>query len=569
LAAKVVGSAAAAHGQDRIIITKTKAAPVKSQTPPPDIQTQEQEQNELANAGVDIEATPSIPVHDAPVHDIPVHDAPVHDIPVHDASVHDAPVHDASVHDVPIHDASIPDVPVHDASVYDAPVHDVERNEDIRYFVDHYAALRADINAGKVYPPGHVYTPPKPKSTLKSAQKFVSSIRDFFSPISLPVAVPPVQEVDVCLPTPACSQDQDLLVAALIEPSLALTSQDHKDFVAVPIGERNDGFDDLDCDITEIEAAFQETEKMDMDISTDGQSKESEVKRGKRRMIEDEEEEEGIVGQAIEAKSAGAIEAEPGPSPSSSSSWSSKRRKRRIIVEEEEEEEEEEKEKEVVNTPATIVRCKCTYCSCVQRPPIGYLSPPIKRMRIKSTYVDRSGYVCKHLEESDRLPIGTRLCVWNDAAEFNCRRCLGLSRNALCLSRSINIVGPLPFKDCCPLIRVARRNRHLRNHLPSCIEKRCNICAGLRAKGVKGPPKNPECLTLIQERKRIEYYLRCMTTTEEMHSRVFPDLCAFMDRKAAEITKSYPNAVEYDATDVPGADFVDIEYEDDNKKAIE
>ncbi|KAK3841190.1 MAG: hypothetical protein J3R72DRAFT_475640 [Linnemannia gamsii] len=194
------------------------------------------------------------------------------------------------------------------------------------------------------------------------------------------------------------------------------------------------------------------------------------------------------------------------------------------------------------STAAPTSMCMCTKCGCKgQNPirnPVGHLDPPARRFGIKRGILDACAGRCNHMELADNLSIGMRLCVWNDAAEFNCLRCLGQSRTAVCLSRNINIPGPLPLIDCCPLVRSARRNRHLRNYLPKCYEPRCSVCPAPLQQ--KGPPIDPRCWTVVLERRRVDFYLRCQYARAGWHQQSFADSCKVMDKLSSKITRSYP-----------------------------
>ncbi|KAK3839843.1 MAG: hypothetical protein J3R72DRAFT_511442 [Linnemannia gamsii] len=120
----------------------------------------------------------------------------------------------------------------------------------------------------------------------------------------------------------------------------------------------------------------------------------------------------------------------------------------------------------ITSTAIPTSRCICTKYACKGRIPVGHLDPPARRFGIKRGILDTCARRCNHMELADNLSIGMRLYVWNDAAEFNCLRCLGQSRTAICLSRNINIPGSSPLIDCCPLVWSARWNQHLRDYLP-------------------------------------------------------------------------------------------------------
>ncbi|KAK3815524.1 MAG: hypothetical protein J3R72DRAFT_461564, partial [Linnemannia gamsii] len=201
-------------------------------------------------------------------------------------------------------------------------------------------------------------------------------------------------------------------------------------------------------------------------------------------------------------------------------------KRKRMYIEEETEESEAAAPSSttiITSTNGTSVNANASSSSTPQprqnpiRNPVGHLDPPARRFGIKRGILDACAGRCNHMELADNLSIGMRLCVWNDAAEFNCLRCLGQSRTAVCLSRNINIPGPLPLIDCCPLVRSARRNRHLRNYLPKCYEPRCSVCPAPLQQ--KGPPIDPRCWTVVLERRRVDFYLRCQYARAGWHQQ--------------------------------------------------
>ncbi|OAQ22325.1 hypothetical protein K457DRAFT_1882513, partial [Linnemannia elongata AG-77] len=186
--------------------------------------------------------------------------------------------------------------------------------------------------------------------------------------------------------------------------------------------------------------------------------------------------------------------------------------------------------------------------------------PSARLSRIIWPSLDDSAKRCSHMDAVSKLPVGIRLCVWNDAAEFSCLRCLGLSMTAVCLSRTISIPGSLPPVDCCPLVRSARRNHHLRNYFPKCYEGGCRVCPSPLQQ--QGPPIDPRCWTVILERKRVDFYLRCQNATTDSHQKSFAELCKNMDNLSAKIKKSYPylNHTQYSTlmrlTEASNANFI-------------
>ncbi|KAK3845601.1 MAG: hypothetical protein J3R72DRAFT_436170, partial [Linnemannia gamsii] len=367
------------------------------------------------------------------------------------------------------------DVPVHDpVPASDVPVHDPVLEDDITYFEDAYAHFRV----------------------FKSK-------------------VPPV------VPHPnANSKGEWMSIKGLFQDQAAKATQD---------SDKDHGFDD-DNDNDFTDALNKELQNGDFD---------------------------DVVSTAVhDAYQNGTINSDRPPIVGTSSVALGKRKRMHI-----EEETDEESEATVAPSSTIIItsaninagsssnttitssavptsRCMCIKCECKGRNSVGHLDPPARRLGIKRGILDACAGRCNHMELADNLSIGMRLCVWNDAAEFNCLRCLGQSRTAVCLSRNINIPGPLPLIDCCPLVRSARRNRHLRNYLPKCYEPRCSVCPPPLQQ--KGPPIDPRCWTVVLERRRIDFYLRCQYATAGWHQQSFADSCKVMDKLSSKITRSYP-----------------------------
>ncbi|KAF9898981.1 hypothetical protein EC991_009825 [Linnemannia zychae] len=575
LSHKVLGSAAAAHGKGRTSLTKLKGR-----------NTKDAQNGNTTTVNVS-DPILNIPVNNAPSDidiAVPTHDpVPIENTPsaalAHAPNALPGPAHGpdsvsnvhfkntpsdtaepaydpAAVNDVPINNVP-PDIaaPSHDpvlsnvtSDIDTVPVHEISP-EGIVYFEDVYAHLR-------VFKPKAVTVAPHPNANSKGEWK---SIKGLFQDQAAAITSSqnPEKEwekdhVAKVVTVPVNGQDSDSehgfnddgdFTDALND---MLENSDFDDIISTTV---HDAYQNgtINSDRPPIvgmsSVALGKRKQMFVEEETDKESEAAEASlsgsMGKRRRMIVEEEEEGE-GEG-EEKSDVDLEAKAAPSSTASTSTAntsitstsiSTTNGAGAVTNA------SSSNPSVIPTPIPTSKCMCTKCECGSQNPVTHHDSPSRPFGIKRAILDACVGRCKHMEQADNYAIGMRLCVWNDAAEFDCLRCLGQSRTAVCLSRSINIAGALPLFDCCPLVRSARRNRHLRNYFPKCYEAECKVCPPpLRQ---KGPPIDPRCWTVVLERRRIDFYLRCQFATAEWQQKAFADSCRIMDKMASRITKSYP-----------------------------